>query len=368
MNQQLEYVNYYCRALLGCAFQGMAPTAEETLAVPEGMGWLFTPALDGGGEQATYNRLILEGSFGDARLEVVAAASDAREFWIDGRLCGLDHYLAAPDVPPRSKLEALLALPHVRRVSTTDLLLHELEGRYLWIGVVLVPGETPCELRGMRLELPRCTFTDYFPEVYQGNAFFDRYVAVFQSMLLDEERQVDAIPALLDYESAPDAQLRELAEWLGVEDGEELFTPNQLREIIRNIDLFQGGKGTRRTLTALLELVCGVRPRIVERFQWDTPRLSPEQKRQNERLYGETGDHFCVLLDMTRRGKLPLAEQALERLIGRYSLLGSRAKVVLLRRCSHTDTHCYLDVNCALSVPEVAGVDSGELGAHITIG
>lgn len=122
-------------------------------------------------------------------------------------------------------------------------------------------------------------------------------------------------------------------------------------------------------MTALLELVTGVRPRIVEHFEWDRPQLPPEQAALYRRLYGAGADNVCILLDASReKGENPVPEPELERLVEDSCMLGVQCRVVRLRKCSRTDTYCYLDVNSALSEPETIRTDSALLGGHITAG
>lgn len=370
MKREPKYVNFYNLALLKGCSTGMESTQQRTLALNGTAGSYITPMFDTGDTGGDFGRLIVEGSFADAKLEVIVAATDETDAVIDGAVQGLKDWLGSSHIPPAQKADALVHLPsHVRAVNTQDILLHDLRGRYVWIYLAVYPATVDCEcaLVGLRLELPKVSFSAYFPEIYQGHDFFERFIAVFQSLLLDVERQVDDVPRLLDYHTTPDRHVEYLAGWLGIQNERRLFTPEQLRRIIADIDLFQGAKGTKRALEAVILLVTGIRPRIIEHFQWQSPRFSPASRAIYRLLYGETANHFCVILDLTN-AQLNISERNLEQLIESYCMLGAAFKVVYLRRCSHTDTHCYLDVNGALSVPEIASIDGGAFGGHMTIG
>lgn len=360
MKQPLRQVKFYKRALqAGCA-RGFAWDDELCLHLAPGEEGSWFAAFDTADEDGTYNRLVVDGEFPGAKLEVLAAAGPAGP--------DLAEFLAS-DAPDEDKRAALAALPGVRQVNRQDILLHSLSGRWVFLCLRAAAGDTACVLRGLRLEFPRYSFTQYFPEIYQQDEFFDRYIAVFQSLYLDLEAQVDKVPALLDYESAPDEQVRQLAGWLGIDDAGGLFGPEQLRQLIRRSALYQGGKGTRAALESAVELACGVRPRIVEPFQWTKLPLSADRRSLYGRLYGDGGGTFCVLLDLTgRAGALPVSQAQLEALIEAYSPLGARHKLVLVRPCSYTDTHCYLGVNSCLSTPEKAAVDGVRLGGYYTVG
>ncbi len=305
-------------------------------------GEYTTPVFDTRDEGCTYNRLVAQGSFEGARLVIIVAASDNKK--------------------------SLDTAYFVRAVNTGDILLHSLSGRYVRVQVSLTPnGEGGCELTGLRLELPRYSFVEYLPEIYWGNSFFERYIAIFQSMLMDLEQQVDRIPQILDYRTTPDENVELLAGWVGLENLKGLFSPSQLRHLIEHIDIYQGAKGTKHALIRITKLLTGITPRIIEYFEWARPGLSNARLQANRELYGETPNHFCVIMDLTK-SPLTVNEKDLEQLIESYSPLDSHFKVVYLAVCSLLDVHCYLDINSALSTPELASVGGGAFGGEILIG
>lgn len=372
MKQQLKVRNYYKCVLAAGVCHGFSMTKELTLRLdPLRPCAYITRMFDTGDREMTYNRLLMEGVFENVKLEVIVAASNSPGGPVGDTGMPLEAFLAGKEIPPAKKEEVLLRLPHIRGVNAPDLLLHGLTGRYLWIYAAAYPtaAEAECLIRGFHLEFPKCSFTEYFPEIYQGNGFFDRYIGIFQSLFLDEERRVDGIPLLLDYEGTPDENVAYLADWVGIDNRDSIFSPDQLRYMIRRIDDFQGRKGTRKALELMVELVTGIRPRIVESFQWDGEGLSAPNRQSCRALYGETSNHFCVILDLSKRpGPLPLPEEKLERLVESFCMVGTRFKVVMLKPCDHADTHCYLDINSVLSTPEIASVDAVTLGSHITVG
>ena len=368
MKETLRYVNYYKRALLSGCMHNLREDSDLSLVMQEPLrpAAYLTPMFDTDDPDCTYNRLKFDGGFEGAKLEIIVAASNTLET-PDGERT-LDAFLADPAVSVEHKVAVLRRLRHVRAANTPDLLLHSLKGRYAWVYVGIYPsGECSGRINGLRLEFPRESFTKYFPEIYREDEFFDRFIAVFQSLYLDLERRVDDLPRLLDYDSVEGSRLAELASWLGIENYGNLFDDNQLRYIIRHLDLFQGKKGTREALAAVIELACGIRPRIVENFQWNSLPASDARKRLNRQLYGEGSSSFCVILDVGEK-KLPVSKEQLERLIAEYSPMGTTFQLVCLRRCSYTDTHCYLNVNSVLTTPETATVDGATLGGYITAG
>lgn len=370
MKEPLSHVNYYKRALLAGCTHNLKATDDLALALrrPLKQGAYITRVFDTYDPDGTYNRLIVEGNFEGAKLEVIAAVSDYDQVVIEDELTNLEEYLSNPKVDPISKAAVLQGMRHVRMVNTKDILLHSLQGRYIWVYVGISPAEkAACRLEGIRLEFPRETFLDYFPEIYGQNDTFDRFVAILQSLYLDIENKVETLPGLLDYESAPENIVLDLAAWLGLDNNGGMFSTEQMRHIIRNIEVLQGGKGTRAALEQMIELATGVKPRIIEQFQLYSVPASRTRRAHYDKLYGQGPNCFCIILDLTGK-QVDINYALLDRLIRRYSPIGTIHKLVVLGSNSHLDMHCYLDVNGVLSTPETASADGFTLGGYITVG
>ena len=118
----------------------------------------LAPVYDSMDLKGTWHRLVLEGTFRNCKYEIFAAAADTdlsaavEQLWEEGR----------------SPEEAFGDWKSVRRVNTPDLLLHDLEGRYLWILIrVLGAGsDSSFTIEGFRVEFPWRSFVEYLPEIY----------------------------------------------------------------------------------------------------------------------------------------------------------------------------------------------------------
>lgn len=370
MYTPLKKVNFYRRTLMtGCLHNlteqgGISLCMKDTLRPAAYITQLF----DTGDQDCTFNRLRVEGRFENVKLEVVAVASQTREALMDGSPVELDRYFADPKGDMDQKAAAMRVLPGLRRTGAQDILLHGLKGRYVWIMVRVDPaGDALCQIDGISLEFPRESFTDYLPEIYRQNEFFDRYIAILQSLYLDLEDRAEALPRQLDYETTSDSLVPELAGWLGLDNCAGLLDTSQMRHLIRHAGLYQEKKGTRAALKQILALATGIEPRILEHFDWETEALSSQRRQEMIRLYGGSPNCFCVILDWTGDQKeRPIAE--LNRLIEDYSPMGTHHKLICLKHTSRLGTHCYLDVNSTLASPETASVDGITLGNYIMVG
>jgi len=300
---ELKYVNFYNSTLKAGYTNGVCLEDKNTPITwnDANVGYYLTPMFDTRADGGSYNRLIIdcgrvkEGldneqflSLEGVKLEVIVAATDndiIKSIMIEndrfegGSILEFNQWLCKRDgIELRNMFRDMNNrdnFQHVYYVDAHDILLHNLHGRYVWVLVMFTShSSTPpcCVLNGLRLEFPKYSFLDYFPEIYEmgqseKDDFFTRYIAIFQSVFLDEEQNVDNLPVRLDYNLAPDSDIKKLAEWLGIDNSHSLFGVDNLRKMIRESELFQGKKGTREALQAMAELLTGKNLEIRECFE-----------------------------------------------------------------------------------------------------
>lgn len=346
-------LNFYRLGLKEGKTRRMKLTEEYRLTGTGSGAFLYlAPVYDSMDQKGTWHRLVLEGSFRHCKYEIFAAAGDTdqseavEKLWEEGR----------------SPEEAFADWKSVRRVNTPDLLLHDLEGRYLWVLIRVLGAGTDSSfaIEGFRVEFPWRSFVEYLPEIYQEEgrgSFFERYLCGFQSLYEDLEERVERIPEYLDYESTPPENLPLFADWVGYRSAGWEDTPEQLRTLLGRMGEFETGRGTGRVLLEMLKFVTGRDAVLVEYFKWhDWMSRNREPLQIYQQLYGTNEDVFTVILDGTGEEK-QLDQDRLERLLQEFTPLGMEGRLVLLNRSSHMDTHCYLDRNSCLSRPEEAFTD-----------
>ena len=365
MKQMKKSVNFYHLTLHGGSLFRMAFSEEDTL-IGKG-GGLFAylaPVFDTEDLNSTYHRLKLEGDFTGCKYEVLAAATNV----------DISEALLAPDMTPAMQKELLREHPHVRRANTSDLLLHDLTGRYLWIfiGVTGSMLESSFEIQGFQVEFPKSSFTEYLPEVYQAqeDTFFHRYMAALQSLYEDLEQKLDHIPEYLDYETTDRKNLSLFTGWVGLEPDQYSLTPGQRKVLLRNLQTFQSGKGTKDVLKRVLQMMTGRKVVILEYFKWhDWMKRQSSLAEQYEELYGKDAGTFSILVDCVgeQPDRLP-SKAMLHRVIEEYIPLGMNYRLIYLTQASNLDTNCYLDVNSSLAVPALADTRGFVLGGSQILG
>lgn len=365
MKKMKKSVNFYHLALHGGRLHRMEFSGEDVLrGAGGGLFSYLAPVFDTEDLDSTYHRLVLEGNFTDCRYEILAAATNV----------DLGEELFAPDTTPAMQKEILREHSHVRRVNTQDLLLHELTGRYLWvwIGVTGSMADSSFTIKGFHMEFPAGSFVEYLPEVYQEpeDSFFSRYMAVLQSLYEDLEQKLDHIPEQLDYETTGQENQSLFAGWVGLEPGACSLTPEQRCYLLKNLQKFQSGKGTREVLRQVLELVTKRKVVILEYFKWhDWMQKGSLLLEQYEELYGKDASIFAVFIDCVGEhpDELP-SRTALYRLIEEYMPLGMSCRLICLNDASNLDTNCYLDVNSRLAIPTLADTRGFALGGSQILG
>lgn len=356
-------VNFY-RLALGRGKMHRMTLSEDHRLNGEGGGifYYLAPVFDSRDYGGTWHRLRLEGTFSNCKYEILAAASDAdlREIFEDESL----------DIS--RKMEILKEYSHVRKVNTEDLLLHELQGRYLWI-VITVAGsrvDSHFRIEGFSAEFPKSSFIEYLPEVYQqeDNGFFERYMAVLQSLYEDLEAEVDHIPQYLDYRTAPEENLSLFAEWTGRWNQSGQWSPKELQYLIRHLQKIQTGRGTWEVMEEIIWLLTGQKAFLVEHFKWkDWMKKKSSLLDEFYRLYGKDEDTFVVVIDATEK-EVGMSERELEYRLEDYTPLGMTCKVVYLQKNSHMDSQSYLDKNSYLSTPESPNTEGFVLGEELVLG
>ena len=357
-------VNYYRLALRRGKMHRMSLSEDDRLTGRGGgvFGYL-APVFDSEDYHGTWHRLRLEGTFSDCKYEIIAAATDT----------DLGEMLYNPNNSFSDWASILKEHGAIRKVNTDDLLLHSLEGRYLWILLVVSGARTDSSFRieGFSVEFPQSSFVQYLPEIYQQegrDSFFERYMAVLQSLYEDLEKEVDKIPQYLDYQTTPEENLPLFAEWTGRWNHDGSWSSGQLRYIISHLSRIQNGRGTWAVMEKIIYLITGKHAVVVEHFKWEDWMKSRSTLLEDyHRLFGNDEDTFAVIIDAAET-EPEIPEGMLERRLEDYTPLGMRCKVIYLRKNSYMDTQCYLDKNSYLSVPETPTTEGFFLGGDYILG
>lgn len=334
------------RALL----QGFSPEGEGGIrAGGPGVHRAILPGLDGAVPGCAWGRLSLGCRLEpESLLTVRAFASDRASAALEDGPVQIDAFVLDPSVPPEEKERLFRLSGGMERSGARDVLLEGQSGRYLWLWLEVSGGGI---LENLRVYVPGDNFFPTLPQVYQTRGeFLRRYLSIFSTMYQEFQEEIDGVGRLFDVETAPPSLLPVFARWLGLETDGALFSPDELRKLLRAAPALLDGKGTRRALETAVRLFVSAPVYLVEQNL-----LSPEQRGET-RLYGCTPWDFTVLVCCPAEERL---HRRLEFIIRQFKPVRSRSRTVFFADCCGLDAFSCLDVNAALSGAGPGRLDGG---------
>lgn len=238
----------------------------------------------------------------------------------------------------------------IRRLTVRnpeDVLLHTVQGRYLWIGAVLWgDGQKGPEISLIQIFFPKESWTCFLPEIYQTEepGFLERFLAVFQTVYGQVEEKIRYGPGYLDIQAAPPDVLVSLGRWLHV-DNIHLWTTSHLRKYLEQGARMYERRGTAAGLERMVEIFIGEKPFIQEN--------------------GKEGPAHQFRLFLSEKAVPdPKTYQALSRIVREGKPADMEADVIILRPWLVLGQHTYLGINSYLNDYREARLDGqGMMGS-----
>ena len=247
---------------------------------------------------------------------------------------------------------AMDSLEPVLERAAPDLILYGVQG--LFLRFTVEPGAA---LQAYELAFPGLSIDSLLPSVMQGEGTLRKLLGVYQSLYMDLNRALSAFPERLD-PLGPDP-LPELHRWLGASSWMGLGLPDQ--KLLAAASELNRLRGTKDGLRLLAELVTGQSCEIVERFQWDGPLQSAQERDGCARLYGP-GRSGAALLFPSDTPKQALSR--LKTVLDDFIPLGVPYAVIRLEEGAELDGHSFLDSGVRIADPppvELDGPEDGQL-------
>lgn len=248
-----------------------------------------------------------------------------------------------------------------------DILLHGIEGRYLWFLLEIYPQtEDSVKLGAFMVRFGVKSWTTYLPELYQkgmgSNSFLERYLAIFQSLYDDMGMQMKDVINELEPKTASKKFLTWLAEWLDIEMP-YLWNEKQLRFLLAHSMEFQEARGTKRGIELFVELYTGEKPFVIEWQDWADKK---EYGKLLGQLYTDDPDCFTVLV---KESCIPTHKehQTLLRILEQIKPVQMEVNLIVLESYLFLDGYSYLGVNSVLGQYENAVLGTNSRLAFATL-
>ena len=313
------------------------------------MHYLFLPPFDGGVPDAEWGRLSFKADIpDDCEVTVFYFATDTTVFTRRHVDTGMSDFLCETDEDPGIKLDffSLFGAKSVR--GTTDLLMYDVTGRYLFVAI-RIEGSFSGPLSDIRVINPGDTFMSTLPEIYRKRGeFFHRYLSVLSSVFNDFQDKIDNYAVNLDPDVAGKELLVTYAGWMGIDVSGDFLDEETLRTLVKEAPALNRRKGTKAALERLCEIVLGEKSIIVE-----------NKGNPTAGMIGNGRFDVTILVKSFVEEK---KKSQLSFLLNQFVPVRTHLRIIYLEGRSELDTHSYLDINAS-----VFDTRDGKLDSHMTL-
>lgn len=327
-------------------YSGMELREDGSVVCGEGEEYSFwlSDALDSGRKDCSWGRLHFQMTLPDHCVCYLYAAAyneaDRRELLTDSETSVLE------------KKRCLSDMCCLRFVNRKDVLLYEVEGRYLWIAMEVFGGGAV--FSNLVIHVPGDSFMEVFPEIYrEKNSFFHRYLSIFSSIYHDFQDVLEHREELLDVNMVPRDFLEVFLKWIGIDVGGGFLQEEFLRTFLREAPELIRYKGSAKCIRRICELFVGEEPTILERSLMQRYVRNAQQEVYDS-LYGKSPYDvtllFTIAVDEHRK------EQLL-RILDQFKPIRCRLRILFLENKGELDTHTYLDRNAVIFSKEEGSLD-----------
>ena len=332
INKQLDYHRGF--------LQGMEYAEGKLKLLPDvSYGIFFSRLFDSREDETVWHRFsaLTEGKLSSLSLSFFAFEENTVLF--GGKRRSIEELIRDPSLSAEEKKKALR--PWLKKTMTgfSDLLLHEVKGRYLLLLVEVFRREEneDTELKEMCLYFPKETWMRYLPGVYSRDRetadFTERFLSVFQSLYDDRDKQIRESAGFIHPLLSDRPLLNELASWYDLKDL-FLWSDDKLKKLLMKAPELLKKRGTAAGLKEYLGLYLGTEPKIIEDPQkpYDLTVVVPQEYIDDVRAYN-----------------------AVNRIIGHMKPAGMTAHLTSVKNRTRTSDEFRLGLNSRLVSSETEG-------------
>ena len=330
---------------------GLATLKEDTTHC------LCLRAIDSAAADSRWGRLSFRASYPeDMVCYLYVAALNEDSFYRRNQPVRIDDFLCDSQESTTIKKEFLRQAGALRFVNQTDVLLYELEGRYLYVMLELI-GQGQGQITDMKVDLQGDNFMDTFPEIYrERGGFFHRYMSVFSSIYNDFQKDIDNLPQILDLDTCPSRFLPVYGRWLGIDVGDNFLDEEILRPLVKEAYQLNRMKGTKAVLERIARIVLGEEVLVLERNMMED-YIEKEQMAEFEKLYGSSAFDVTIMVKETTT---EVQKSQLLFLLDQFKPIRSRLHIIRMKKAGQLDSYSYLDMNARISRQGMGSLDSSQ--------
>lgn len=348
INKESDYRRGYCKNLI-CDCSGIYVDDREA-----GCGIFFSRIFDSQETGNIWHRITFSVThMNSSAFKISFYAADDLNLRLDGKSTKIGNVLGAPwETADAEEKKRICAEYHKKEVlNSDDILLHDVSGRYLWFVIeIYQQAQQKVIVSNIILYFPKQTLLKFLPEIYDRSGsqdtFLERYLAVFQSLYEDVNREIEQIPGYLEPAAADSENLEWIAEWIGVRNI-GLWNTEQLRYLTAHAASLYRKRGTRSAIAGFVKLYTRELPFIAEQHQIMRYRNQEKLFRLYLSLYGNDPYVFTILI---RQQCLPTGKEYsdLKKILEDVKPAWMEVRIITLRPYLLLDSYTYLGVNSVL--------------------
>ena len=308
-------------------------------------GVFFSRVLDSGEKEMAWHRMTCAIPVFRTGVHFWIYSAETNEMMWNGAITSIERILQE-QLTAAEKRKILSPFLKKEFLNETDVLLHDIKGRYIWFCIEIYSGQEE--------------------NVGIENMFLDQYLSIFQSIYDDFNQRFANSSALLEPAVTEMDFLQFMAEWLNIVNT-NIWSEDKLRNLIRMAPAVFRKRGTRQGLLDVIELFTGEPPLIIEQWQIREYRKYSDKKEFLDQLYGTDENTFLILVkEKYCSGKRE--QEALLNLIQEVSPAHMEARLVALRQYMILGEPTYLGVNSGLGYYKPTRLDGLSLVSLTSIG
>lgn len=267
-----------------------------------GVGKFLTRVFDSGQRGLNWHRLVINTENCEPEaLRITVYSCDSGSVRYRGNAIPVEEFMELEGISLEDRLSALA--PYVvRKVSgVTDVLLHYVSGRFFWayIEVYSPGGGKAARIDSVKIYLPSASWIDHLPAIYRAGDgethFLERYLGIFQTVYEELDAEIADMANRFDPECAEAEFLEWIAGWLNIRDT-KIWTEEQMRKLLMKAVRLYRRRGTKESLSEMIELYTGEKPFIVEGSDVGELADRAEFKELLSSLYGADPSTVTVMI------------------------------------------------------------------------
>lgn len=338
-NKQMDYRRGY---IYNLEFKNGALKPTQT------DGYFISRLLDSQEKATVWHRLRVETENNDTKFwKIHIYCSEQDYIIIENKKFNIYELIKDGQINIEQKLNYFEPFYVKTITNSSDILLHDIKGRYVWFYLKAESSTDISEIKFIRIDFPKTSWIEYLPQVYQkqqyNSNFLERFLAIFQNMYEDQSELIENITEIFDPDSADKMFLDWLAEWIAI-DNVNIWNENQLRYLIKNAINLYKIRGTQEYLLKLVKLYTGYDAYIMENH-YDNFNLNAALMKK---LYG-SNSYECTLLINTQSLNSNSQQKILSKIIEQACPAHINCRIVLLQQYIFLDKHSYIGINSRLA-------------------